>query len=265
MITSTSNNRIKNVILLMKKAKVRKEQGAFVVEGIRMVREAPVELVRELYVSESFLKKEENRQLLDQQLALAYEIVADDVFAKMSDTVTPQGVLCVVGQMSYKLSDMCKQQQGTYLMLEDIQDPGNLGTMIRTAEGAGAAGIIMSRGTADIYNPKTIRSTMGSIYRVPFCYVEDFQKTITDFNEMGMMTLAAHLEAKQYYDEISYQGRTVFLIGNEGNGLTEESSQRAGHKIKIPMEGKVESLNAAISATILMYEAYRQKADRSVK
>ncbi len=259
MITSVSNSRIKNVIQLMKKSKTRKEQGVFVVEGIRMVREAPKDRIKELYVSESFLMREENRSFLEKEVRVPFEAVSDEVFAKMSDTVTPQGILCVLWRMDHNIEHMLEQKDATYLVLEDIQDPGNLGTMLRTGEGAGIAGVIMSSGTVDIYNPKVIRSTMGSIYRVPFCYVDDLPAVLRLMNKRGILTYAAHLNGDRYYNECLYCGQSALLIGNEGNGLSDEVASLAQHKIKIPMEGQVESLNAAVSAAILMYEAYSNR------
>ena len=117
----------------------------------------------------------------------------------------------------------------------------------------------MSRDTVDIFNPKTIRSTMGSIYRMPFLYTEDLKKDISELQKEGVHFYAAHLKGKASYDEADYQKPSAFLIGNEGNGLTDEITALADHKIKIPMKGKVESLNAAVSATILMYETMRQR------
>ena len=143
--------------------------------------------------------------------------------------------------------------------LEDIQDPGNLGTIFRTAEAAGAAGIIMSSGTADIYNPKTIRSTMGSIYRMPFLYVKDFAPVLEQLGKRGIRTYAAHLQGSGEYTAQDYRKGCAFLIGNEGKGLTKELAQSADARIKISMSGEVESLNAAVSAAVLMFEAKRQR------
>lgn len=227
-----------------------------------MVKEAPANQVKEIYVSESFLKREENRAFLEKQIASPFEAVSDEVFSKMSDTVTPQGILCVLSQMEHNLEVMLSKEKGTYLVLEDIQDPGNLGTMLRTGEGAEVDGIILSKGCVDIYNPKVIRSTMGSVYRVPFCYVEDLPAVVRLMNKRNISTYAAHLEGQKYYDECEYIRQSAFLIGNEGNGLSEEISGLASCRIKIPMGGQVESLNAAVSASILLYEAYRQKRNR---
>ena len=145
------------------------------------------------------------------------------------------------------------------LLLENLQDPGNLGTMLRTGEGAGATGILMSDDTVDIYNPKTIRATMGSIYRVPFVYAGDLTEAIGRMRERQIRVYGAHLAGKRYYDSFSFREGTAFLIGNEGKGLSRSLSEMADSLLKIPMEGKVESLNAAVSAALLMYEAHRQR------
>ena len=145
------------------------------------------------------------------------------------------------------------------MVLEDLQDPGNLGTIIRTGEGAGIAGVIMTRETVDIFNPKTIRATMGSIYRVPFVYVQDIAETVAKLKTAGITVYAAHLKGEQYYDAFDYTGGSAFLIGNEGNGLKEQTANLADTYVKIPMAGQVESLNAAIATTLFMYEAARQR------
>ena len=186
-------------------------------------------------------------------------MLSDSVFASVSDTKTPQGVLCVVKMSGNRLEDMLQQKNGLWLILENVQDPGNLGTMFRTSEGAGIAGVIMDRSTVDIYNPKTIRSTMGSIFRVPFFITEDLHETIRQLQNAQVSVYAAHLEGSVCYDTTDYTKGTAFLIGNEGNGLTKETAALADTYIRIPMGGQLESLNAAMAAGILMYEANRQR------
>lgn len=256
MITSTSNPQIKNLILLGKKAKVRREQRVFLAEGRKMFSEAPREWVRRIYVSESFLSEEKNRRLLEGR---DFEVVADSVFHAASDTRTPQGILTVVSAPEWDFAEVTAEPGGCYLFLESIQDPGNLGTMLRTGEGAGIRAVIANQTTADLFNPKTIRSTMGSIYRVPFFVAEDFGGVISEMKSKGVKMFAAHLKGSVPYDEPDYRSACGFLIGNEGNGLTEDAAALADACVRIPMEGKVESLNAAIAATIFMYEANRQR------
>lgn len=256
MITSTANAQVKNLAQLIKKSKVRTEQDVYLVEGIKMFQEAPAEEIVKVYVSEDLFEKGVLKERLEK---LPYEVLKNEVFAHVSDTKTPQGVLCVMKQKHYTLEQLTEGKRPLLLVLENLQDPGNLGTIMRTAEGAGVTGVILSRGCVDIYNPKTIRSTMGSIYRVPFVYREDLLSDMDWLHDKGIQTFAAHLKGTEYYDEPSYQGPTAFLIGNEGNGLSDELSDKASKYIKIPMEGQLESLNAAVAAAILMYEASRQR------
>ena len=170
VITSTSNEQIKKLIQLKEKSKVRKTTGTFTVEGKKMFVEIPAEDLVSVYVSETFLK--ENGELVKDK---KYQIVSDQVFKKISDTVTPQGIVAVVKQKSYSIDYIIEKrnkEKSCIVVLDRLQDPGNMGTIVRTGEAAGISGIIMSKDSADIYNPKVIRSTMGSIFRVPFAIVE---------------------------------------------------------------------------------------------
>ena len=261
MITSPGNARIKSVVHLRQKARARKEADAFLVEGIKMFLEAPVQRIREVYVSESFSCQDvAMKEAVSQKLKeVSFETVTEEVFRKMSDTCSPQGILCVMQAYHHTLEDMLEQENPLLLLLESIQDPGNLGTMIRSGEGAGIHGVIMSSDTVDIYNPKTIRSTMGSVYRVPFLYTDNITGVMKKLKEKGIHTYAAHLDGKDTYDRMDFTGGSAFLIGNEGNGLKKETADAAECYMKIPMLGKVESLNAGIAASIVLYEAARQR------
>lgn len=286
MITSIANQRIKRLLQLQEKSRLRNKEGVFVAEGLKMFEEAPMDGLEEVYIQESLGKvlaeyaasSKKDQKLADRQhdeqiirklkqcmeRKIPVEQVADEIFKKAADTKSPQGILFIMKQLSYSLEMLVKnavkkkETEGRlplFLLLEDIQDPGNLGTMIRTAEGAGADAVIMSRGCVDIYNPKTIRSTMGSLYRVPFLYTEDLQAEITRLQQNGIKVYAAHLLGQKYFDEMDYREGSAFLIGNEGNGLKKETADRADIYVKIPMEGKLESLNAGIAAALLMYQA----------
>lgn len=261
MITSTGNARIKAVVNMRQKAKARREADAFLAEGIKMFLEAPVERIREVYISESFSCQEEGwRSAIEEKLKkVPCETVSQEVFCKLSDTCSPQGILCILQGYHYEMCDLLKKENPLLLLLEDIQDPGNLGTMLRTGEGAGIDGVIMSRDTVDIYNPKTIRATMGSVYRVPFLYTDNLKQVMKRLQEKKIQIYAAHLKGEGFYDTWDYTGGCGFLIGNEGNGLKKETADLADHYMKIPMEGKVESLNAGVAAAVLMYEAARQR------
>ena len=292
MITSNSNAQIKNIIKLMKSSRERQAQGVYLVEGVRMFREIPPEELMKFYLTEECVKNL-NVSMDHWQEGEDYEYVSDSVMKSMADTKTPQGVIAIVKQKAYTREDMlvplnCVEVNDTapttgdggndkkpvndgrtemdgqmtdrrcILLLEHLQDPGNLGTILRTAEGAGVSGIIMSVDTADIYNPKVVRATMGSIFRVPFCYVEDVPETVMWLKAQGVRCYAAHLTGTDLYQQ-DFRGASCFFIGNEGNGLTDALTGLADGKIRIPMAGQVESLNAATAATVLMYEAFRQK------
>lgn len=335
MITSSSNRAVRDVVQFMQKAKARNKQGVFVAEGIKMFEEAPAAQIERVYIARR-METQMREQYGEKLRKLSCEIVADDVFDKMADTKTPQGVLCLVRQFHYGLADMLagkyrmnssgmsivmnsgagarpdgrksigaavgpdgekgsgagldsdgdkrrgaavnqntdmesatgmrragglrrSGRQMLFILLEDLQDPGNLGTIFRTGEGAGVDGIIMSRQTVDVYNPKVIRSTMGSVYRVPFLYVDDLCEVIRTMQEHNISVYAAHLKGKKYYDCYDYRKGTAFVIGNESAGLKEETAGSADEYIRIPMAGKVESLNAAVASSILLYEAGRQR------
>ncbi|QHQ59877.1 23S rRNA (guanosine(2251)-2'-O)-methyltransferase RlmB [Anaerocolumna sedimenticola] len=264
MITSSSNSQIKNIIQLQKKSRARTEQGAFVTEGTKMFEESKDGgYLIKAYVSESFYN-EQLTETPDYFKGFPYEVVADGVLKEASDTLTPQGVMAIVKKPVYDLDKIITGQQVNLLLLEDIRDPGNLGTIIRTAEGAGITGIILSKTSVDMYNPKVIRSTMGAIYRMPFIYAEDFKNTLIQIKRNDISIYAAHLNTDFAYDDVNYPEKCAILIGNEANGLSDEIAGMSDQYIKIPMEGSVESLNAAIAAAILMYEVYRQRRKNKV-
>ena len=259
MITSASNTQVKNIIQLNQKAKARREQGLFVAEGRKMFGEAPRDWISKVYVTESLTSDSSLMEQISMLPEGKAEIVVDNVFHQMCDTKTPQGILTVLRKPVWTIQDILRGDSPLIMILEDLQDPGNAGTIFRTGEGAGVSGVFLTKTCVDITNPKVIRSTMGSVYRMPFLYVEDVVSLKAELKQKGIRTFAAHLKGKNSYDQENYQGGTAFLIGNEGNGLTEEAAEAADCLIRIPMCGKVESLNAAMAAGILMYEAARQR------
>ena len=287
IITSASNEKLKNIKKLSKSSKERNEQSLFIVEGIRMFREIPPEEIESVYVSETGAEKFEDELKAalgkDYQSRDDYYVVSDRVFSGVSDTGTPQGILALVRQkvnnLSIVLNEKCEKSEkieksdevlsledngldasnnSFILIIEKLQDPGNLGTIIRTAEGAGVTGIIISSDSVDIYNPKVVRSTMGSIFRMPVYVSDDLIRDIECLKEKGITVYGAHLKGQNIYDK-NFKASCAFLIGNEGNGLSEEVSKTAEELIKIPMKGKVESLNAAISTAVIAYEVLRQR------
>lgn len=262
MISSTGNGKVKKVAALSKKARYRKETGLYVVEGPKMFAELPKEWIDSVYVTEHIRKTQ--TEIAKKLKGLdCVETVTEDVLKAMSDTETPQGILAVVRQSRYEMKDILKGQGKRHLViLETIQDPGNLGTIIRTAEGAGVSGILMDKDTADIYNPKVIRSTMGAVFRMPFVYVDDLEKCLIELKQLGTCLYAAHLEGAKAYDQEDYTGDTGILIGNEARGLSDGVAAMADSQVRIPMAGKVESLNAAVAAAVLMFEVARQRRNQ---
>lgn len=221
-----------------------------------MVREIPQERILALYVAESM---QEQFAAITESLGSRVEVVRDSVFHSMSDTNTPQGILAEVRMQPVTEEDLYPQEKQPFiLIIERLQDPGNLGTIIRTAEGAGVTGIILSADSVDLYNPKVVRSTMGSIFRVPVFVAQDLQEAVNHAKKRGIQIYGAHLSGAQFYEEDFTEG-CAFLIGNEGNGLSEAVSACADCLIRIPMQGQVESLNAAISTAVISYEVLRQR------
>ena len=284
IITSRNNPRIKEAVELVRSSDARRSSGLYIVEGPRMVDEIPRELTKEIFMSESYaarqpdicdiIKDDERTEDQSSQCSVKYfelhdpedrpddvfsvtpvTVVSDDVFAKISDTKNPQGIAAVVRMKQYTVDELLTG--GPVLILENIQDPGNLGTMIRSAEGAGAGGIVIDPGTVDVYNPKVIRATMGAFFRVPHV-VCGIREAVAALHEAGYVVYAAHLDGQESFTGVSY-GRAAFMIGNEGRGLSDAAAALADVRIRIPMEGKLESLNASVAASLLMYEWHRQK------
>lgn len=272
MITSASNQRVKDVRKLLTKKREREESGLFVAEGLRIVREAPKDLIESVYISESFLedpRTADEATLVRERAGEKWETVSDSVMQKMSDTDHPQGILAVLRMVpkqeaGERFFSALERKNPLYLALEDIQDPGNLGTMIRTAEGAGADSVLLSPGTADLYSPKVVRATMGSLFRMAVLKASseaDWTAALDRLQSSGVRLFAAALTGSVLYDTADYRGGTAFLIGNEGNGLRPETIRRADQAVRIPMGGQLESLNAAVSAGVLLYEADRQRGE----
>ncbi len=280
----------KEIKELERSRKARDEQGLFVVEGKRLFLEVPAESL--VFVASTKEFTVANQKLMAERIPSGIEVQGDirpERFAGLTDTKTPQGILAIVrkpvfnieetlqrpvyrGEISHKQANIMeetlrgaafgKENESFFLFLEDIQDPGNAGTILRTAEAAGVDAVFCTKNTVDFYQPKTIRSTMGSIFRMPHFTVEDVPGFFGKLRIAGIQAFAAHLLGKRSYEEEDYRKGTIFLIGNEGNGLSDAATAEADTLIRIPMAGKVESLNAAMAAGILMFEASRQRRNR---
>ena len=259
MLTASSNPQIRQLQKWQSKASARREDGIFLAEGLRLVSEAPPQLVRKLYLSEHQAAQDVPELALLVN-SVPCETVADDLFPRISSTQTPQGVLAVLDRPSYSESDVFSVKNPLFLVCETLQDPGNLGTIFRSAEAAGVSALLLSSDSVDPFSPKVVRSTMGAIFRVPFLLWEDGDALMRRLKSVGVTSYAAHLQGKVLYHEPDFAGPTAFLIGNEGNGLSDHLASLADTYLKIPMAGRAESLNASVAASLLMYEAYRARA-----
>ena len=260
LITSTSNEKIKDIKKLIAKADYRKERGLFVVEGVRMVREVPAERLQALFISESLFERESKTYAHIPEDRLF--TVKDSVFEGLSATKNPQGILALVRIIEYNSYEFFEKavlcERPFLFIIEHLQDPGNLGTIIRTAEAGGVTGVLLSSDTVDLYNPKVIRSTMGSVFRVPVLIAQDLFGEIEKIKKQHIEIFGAHLAGEPFYDK-DFTGGCGFLIGNEGHGLSDRISEQADTLIRIPMKGSVESLNAAVSTAVIAYEVLRQR------
>ena len=264
IISSSSNSKIKYLRSLYQK-KYRRKHNQFVLEGVRLIEEAIQEEISLSYIfySDYLLRNQRGEELLAQLKKQGVELyqIEDDLLQQVADTISPQGILAIADKVDYELMDILTGQEKLILLLDQIQDPGNLGTIIRTADAAGVDAIITTKGTVSLYNQKTIRSTMGSFFRTPVTKVnelEEFRKRIleSDFN-----IVVADIAGEKYHFEIDYLSSTIIIMGNEGHGPSQELIDLADTAIKIPLAGGAESLNVAMATSVITYEAVRQKIE----
>ena len=256
MITSKDNEIIKRVSKLMTGAKYRRECGLFVAEGARICADG----ARSGAAIDTFLYTERARE----KYAAEFECIAsraersfevsEPLFRKMGDTDTPQGMACIfrIPDRQTLLSDI--RPRHVYLALENIQDPSNMGTILRSAEAFGTDGIILSRDCCDIYAPKVVRGSMGAIFRLAFAAAEDFTAVIGDITRRGIPTYASTPHQARDINTVDFSQGGVMLVGNEGNGLTQQTIAACSERVKISMRGRAESLNASAAAAVLLYE-----------
>jgi RNA methyltransferase, TrmH family len=247
----------------LKEKRFRVERNQFLVEGFRFVEEALKSTfqVPYIFLSEEALERWQGFRLNEMlQSASKLYIVKEAILKLLSSTETPQGVIAVVNQNNMHLVI----KEGFYVLVDKIQDPGNMGTIIRSAHAAGAAGVITTKGTVDIYNEKTLRSTMGSIFNIPI--IEDKDLSIIDsLKSSGFKLIVSSLEDSKNFYEVDLTDNIIIAVGNEGSGISEEIYKLGDLKVKIPMPGNAESLNAGAAASIMMFETVRQKLTTSNK
>lgn len=255
IITSKDNEIVKHIRKLRDK-KYRDESGEFIIEGVKIIEEAVSEnaKIKMVVVCEDGLKSEPIKKEVLYKIAKEKVIyVNDKVFKLLTDVTTPQGILAVVEKPNKNEIDFSKE---LFLILDNIQDPGNMGTILRTADSVALTQIVVPKGNADCFNPKVVRSTMGAIFRINVIEVDDLVKTIKEFKKHKIQVLATDLSTNYSIYDVNYH-RSAIVIGNEGNGVSKEILDLADKRIKIPMLGKTESLNASVATGIVLYNAVR--------
>lgn len=258
VITSKDNEQIK-YLKKLKDKKYRDQENAYIIEGIKLIKEAIQENIKIKLIIVCDDCTQENA--IDSELK--YEIaryeciyVSEKIFLSLTNVVNPQGILAVVEKDTN--TNKIDYNDDLFLVLDDIQDPGNMGTILRTADSINLKQIIVSKGTVDAYNPKVIRSTMGAIFRINIIESDNLTKTIKEMKKNKIKIAATSLQTDKSIYDVSYE-KTAIVIGNEANGVSNEVLELADEKIKIPMTGKTESLNASVATAVILYEATRQK------
>lgn len=257
-ITSKDNELIKHIRKLKDK-KYRDESNEYVVEGVKLVEEAVKEnaKIKQIIVCEDTTRTYEIPTHIMYEIA-KYECVyvTDKIFASITQVTNPQGIMAIIekgdtdAQIDYT--------QDIIVALDDVQDPGNLGTILRTVDSIGLNQIIVSKGTADAFNSKVVRSTMGAIFRVKIIEVENLPQSIKEMRRHHFKLMVTSLQTENSIYDIKFN-KKIIVIGNESNGVSKEIQEMADEKAKIPMLGKTESLNASVAAGVVMYEYVRQK------
>jgi TrmH family RNA methyltransferase len=251
----SKDNKLVKLAIKLKQKKYREEEGKFIIEGVRFVEEGIKEGAAEYVLYSSKLHETRGSERILKSSGEIYE-VPPEVINELSDTENPQGVVAVVKKKNWNAGDI---KNDFVLIADGIQDPGNMGTIIRTCDAAGVGGVAVIKGTVDIYNPKVLRSTMGSIFHIPILMYNDFQSLAVELKSQGYNIYAASLDTENFVYDCDFREKTAFVIGNEANGIPGEHMEKCTHKIKIPILGSAESLNAAIAGAVVIYEAVRQR------
>ena len=257
-LSSKDNPLIKDTVKLKKSAKHRKKTGMFIAEGLRVCMDAMYSKadIQTLFVTKTAADKNEAEFLLLRDYCKKVCMVTPEIFAYISDTQTPQGFLCIVKTLDKSCQFDTIKGNGKMIALDNMQDPNNLGTVLRSAEAFGVSGVILSNDCCDIYNPKVVRGSMGAVFRVPFLVCGTVAEFLGEYPELVSYAAVVDSNAERITD-ISFGDSCVAVIGNEGNGLKQETVSACQHKITIPMNGNAESLNASAAATVIIWEMLR--------
>lgn len=262
VLSSKNNKAIKYIRKLLLSRRERENSSIFVIEGLRLcvsAVESNARIEMFFYTNEAKVNNMEKFDLLFNNSINSFE-VTQDIMNYISDTINPQGFLCVCKMLDNHISIDKINNAGFYVALENIQDPSNMGNILRTAEALGIDGLIISNNSCDIYNPKVIRGSMGALFRMQFVYIEDFLDLINILSNNGIITYASIPSSNALsINKIDFTDGGILFIGNEANGLTKPLIESCNFKITIPMLGRAESLNAATAANIIMWEMIKSK------
>ena len=260
-ITSKDNELIKHIRKLKDK-KYRDESNEYVVEGVKLVEEAVKEnaKIKQIIVCEDTTRTYEIPTRIMLEIA-KYECisVSDKIFNIITQVTNPQGIMAIIEKNAQNAK--IDYTQDIIVVLDDVQDPGNLGTILRTVDSIGLNQIIVSKGTADAFNSKVVRSTMGAIFRIKIIEVENLAQAIKEMRKHHFKLMVTSLQTKNSIYDIDFN-KKIIVIGNEANGVSKEIQDMADEKAKIPMLGRTESLNASVAAGVVMYEYVRQKLNK---
>ena len=260
-ITSKDNELIKHIRKLKDK-KYRDESNEYIVEGVKLVEEAVKEnaKIKQIIVCEDTTRTYEIPTHIMLEIA-KYECisVSDKIFNIITQVTKPQGIMAIIEKNAQDAQ--IDYTQDIIVILDDVQDPGNLGTILRTVDSIGLNQIIVSKGTADAFNSKVVRSTMGAIFRIKIIEVENLAQTIKEMRKHHFKLMVTSLQTENSIYDIDFN-KKIIVIGNEANGVSKEIQDMADEKAKIPMLGRTESLNASVAAGVVMYEYVRQKLSK---
>lgn len=260
-ITSKDNELIKHIRKLKDK-KYRDESNEYVVEGVKLVEEAVKEnaKITQIIVCEDTTRTYEIPTHIMLEIA-KYECisVSNKIFNIITQVTNPQGIMAIIEKNAQNAK--IDYTQDIIVVLDDVQDPGNLGTILRTVDSIGLNQIIVSKGTADAFNSKVVRSTMGAIFRIKIIEVENLAQAIKEMRKHHFKLMVTSLQTKNSIYDIDFN-KKIIVIGNEANGVSKEIQDMADEKAKIPMLGRTESLNASVAAGVVMYEYVRQKLNK---
>lgn len=260
-IKKLSKKQIKLIQAIKKSNNYRTKYQCFLVEGLKSIVEAIKSdfIVDFIIVSERFVKdnSEEYKEIAFNS-NIKIHIISDELYETLSDTVTPQGIMAVV---KIKYNNITQLENDNFILtaLDKIKDPGNMGTIIRTADAAAAGGVILGKGCVDVFNPKVVRATMGSIFHVPLVKTDNLIETLMQLKKHGAQIVTTFLTATKYYYELDFLKPTVLVMGKEDEGVSQEIVNISDEIVKIPMLGKAESLNVSIAHGIILYETVKQR------